>query len=250
MLYMRLGVFPDVPGADRLPAIRSRILLEGVAVRPPGNAELDRSSAFAAADAVVASWDRAEEEVDEKLAKLRAVARTEFGRKGYEATTVRDIAAAAGMSTGSVYRLIGSKDELLASIMATFDATGRSAWPGVLATDATTVEKLDALMWININVVARFSDEYNICLAWFRESPPKTLNVSSMFAAPLRDLRSLLAQGIRAGEIRLDGPSADMRAWSLFDLIWMHENIVGKLGPRAALALARDTVLRGAARRP
>jgi hypothetical protein len=30
----------------------------------------------------------------------------------------------------------------------------------------------------------------------------------------------------------------------------MHENIVRKIGARAALALGRDTVLRGAARRP
>ena len=75
------------------------------------------------------------------------------------------------------------------------------------------------------------------------------LLIAAVFAAPLRDLRTLVAQGIRAGEIRIEGTSADMRAWSLFDLTWMHENIVGKVGPRAALALARDTVLRGAARR-
>ena len=55
---------------------------------------------------------------------LRAVARSEFGRRGYEATTVRDIAAAAGLSVGSVYRLIGSKDELLGSIMRSFDGAG------------------------------------------------------------------------------------------------------------------------------
>jgi AcrR family transcriptional regulator len=250
MLYMNVGVFPDVPGAEALPAIRCRILLEGVAVTPPRDADLDRSDAFRVAREVVASWADAEDDGDEKLAKLRAVARTEFGRRGYEATTVRDIAAAAGMSTGTVYRLIGSKDELLASIMRSFDATGEPAWRGVLAADATSVEKLDALMWININIVARYSDEYSIGLAWFRESPPKALNLGSTFAARLRDLRTLVGRGIRAGELRVEGPSADMRAWSLFDLTWMHENLVGKHGPEAALGLARDTVLRGAAQRP
>jgi AcrR family transcriptional regulator len=249
MLYMNVGVFPQVPGVEQLPAIRCRILMEGVAVRPPGDGGLDRSPAFAAARQVVASWEEAEDEGDERLAKLRAVARTEFGRRGYEATTVRDIAAAADMSTGTVYRLIGSKDELLASIMRSFDATGQPAWRRVLATDSTSVEKLDALMWININLVARYSDEYNICLAWFRESPPKALNLGTTFAARLRDLEALIGRGIRAGEIRMVGPSADMRAWSLFDLTWMHENLVGKLGPERALGLARDTVLRGAARR-
>ena len=125
---------------------------------------------------------------------LRAVARTEFGRRGYEATTVRDIAAAAGMSVGTVYRLIGSKDELLASIMRAFTVKARSGWASVLRSEGTPVEKLDALIWININAVVRFSDEYNIQLAWIRESPPNTTNLGASFSARLNDLRSLLAR--------------------------------------------------------
>ena len=92
-------------------------------------------------------------------------------------------------------------------------------------------------MWININVVDRFSDEYNIQLAWLRESPPSTTNLGSSFTARLRDLKSLLAHGVRSGELRVQGPSADIRAWSLFELLWMPENIVRDLGPRGALAL-------------
>ena len=47
----------------------------------------------------------------------------------------------------------------------------------------------------------------------------------------------------------MEGPSADIRAWSLFELLWMPENIVGKLGADGALTLARETTLRGAAQR-
>jgi AcrR family transcriptional regulator len=250
MLYISLGVFRDVGGADQLPAIRCRIMLEGVAVDPPADAELDRSNAFWAAQQVIDSWDEIDDDEDDRLARLRAVARAEFGRRGYEATTIRDIAAAAGLSTGGVYRTIGSKEELLASIMGTFPAAVRSGWKGVLGSDSTSVEKLDALMWIDINVVVRFSDEYNIQLAWLRESPPTTSDLGQNFAALLRDLKALLAQGARAGEVHIDGPSADIRAWSLFDPMWMHENIVRKVGARAALRLGRESVLRGAARRP
>ena len=176
-----------------------------------------------------------EEDEDERLPMLRAVARSEFGRRGYEATTVRDIASAAGFSVGSVYRLIGSKDELLGSIMRSFTVKARSGWSNVLRSDGTAVEKLDALMWININAVMRFSDEYNIQLAWIRESPPNTTNLGSSFSARLGDLKSLLAQGVRSGELRVEGPSANIRAWSLFELLWMPENIVGKLGADGAL---------------
>ena len=247
LLHVSLGVFKDVPGAADLPGLRCRALLDGVAVKPPSNAALDRSHAFVSASRTIASWASRDEDEDERLPMLRAVARAEFGRRGYEATTVRDIAAAAGLSTGSVYRLVGSKEELLASIMRSFTSIARSGWSAVLESEATVVEKLDALTWININAVERFSDEYNIQLAWIRESPPDTANLGVSFAARMRDLRSLLAHGVRNGELAVDAPSADIRAWSLFEMLWMPENIVRKLGARGALLLARDTTLRGAA---
>jgi AcrR family transcriptional regulator len=242
-------VFQDVDGVQLVPAIRCRALLDGIAVDPPGNTELDRSRAFAAAARTIDAWDRGDRDEDDRLPLLRSVARSEFGRKGYEATTVRDIAAAAGLSTGSVYRLIGSKDELLASIMRSFTTKARAGWTSVLRARATPVEKLDALMWININVVDRFSDEYNIQLAWLRESPPDTTNLGTSFSARMADLKHVLAQGAREGAIAVQAPSSDIRAWSLFELLWMPENIVRALGPRKTLALARETMLRGAARR-
>jgi AcrR family transcriptional regulator len=250
MLYISLGVFRDVPGAEQLPALRCRIMLDGVAVDPPEDAELDRSTALAVAQQVIDSWSEADEQEDARVAHLRAVARAEFGRRGYEVTTIRDIASAAGLSTGGVYRTVGSKEELLTSIMGAFPDAVAAGWTSVLASDATSVEKLDALMWVNINVVVRFSDEYNIQLAWLRESPPSTSNLGQNFPALLERLTSLLSGGVRAGELRIEGPSADVRAWSLFDPLWMHENIIRTIGPVAALRLARESVLRGAARRP
>jgi AcrR family transcriptional regulator len=244
--HVSLGVFQNVRGGDEVPAIRCQTVLHGIALNPPTDTALDRSEPFAAATRTLESWAHQEDEEDERIRTLRAVARAEFGRRGYEATTVRDIAAAAGLSVGSVYRLIGSKDELLGSIMRGFSAKARLGWLGVLRSEGTAVEKLDALMWININAVVRFKDEFNIQLAWLRESPPTTTNLGSSFSARLGDLKSLLAQGIRSGELHVQGPTADIRAWSLFELLWTPESMVDKLGPRHSLVLARQIILRGA----
>src|SRR6185437_16846663 len=136
---------------------------EGLATEPPTDAQLDRSPAFIAADNVVKSWsDDADAEADDKAAHVRAVARAEFGRKGYEVTTIRDIASAAGLGTGTVYRLIGSKDQLLASIMQSFGEKVAMGWSAVLSADATPIEKIDALSWINTNALDRFGDEFRI----------------------------------------------------------------------------------------
>jgi AcrR family transcriptional regulator len=246
MLHVGVGVSHRGPGGALMPALRCRILLHGLAVQRPSKAALDRSEAMEAARRVVATW--AAPSADDRAAHLLVVARAEFGRHGYEATTVRDIASAAGVSTGTVYRMFGSKDELLAAIMGSFVENVTTAWNAVLQSTSSAIEKLDALIWVSIMVLDRFSEEYRIQLAWLRQSPPSTMDLGAPSVAQLRQVKSLLAAGVRAGEVRIEGANADMRARCVVELIWTPETIVRSAGPAGAHALARDAVLRGAAR--
>jgi AcrR family transcriptional regulator len=246
MLQVGLDVIRHNAGADKVATLLCRILLEGLAAVPPTDEELDRSAAFIAADEAVQSWtDDSEAAPNDKAAHVRAVARTEFGRKGYEVTTVRDIASAAGLGTGTVYRLIGSKDELLASIMQSFGEKVAVGWTNVLRSDSSSVEKLDALSWVNTNVLDRFGDEFRIQLAWMRQSPPDTPNPGWLFAKRVRQMKSLLADGIRSGEIKIDSPSNEMLARCVIGVGWFPENIIRDVGTRASLIHVRDTMLRG-----
>ncbi|MCV7312756.1 TetR/AcrR family transcriptional regulator [Mycobacterium paraffinicum] len=248
MLQVGLDVMRHKSPADQVAALLCRIMLEGLATRPPTDSELDGSNAFAAARDVIETWsDDSEADPSDKAAHVRAVARTEFGRKGYEATTIRDIASAAGLGTGTVYRVIGSKDELLASIMESFGRKVEAGWVNVLRSDATPIEKLDALSWVNVNALDRFSDEFRIQLAWMRQSPPDTPNPGWLYATRLRQMKTLLSEGIRSGEIGVDGASTAMLARCVIGLQWIPENILAEVGKRAALVHVRDTVLRGVA---
>ncbi len=250
MMHVGLDVIRHKAAADQAASILCRIMLEGLASRPHTDEELDRSSAFAAAEAAIDTWaDESESEANDKAAHVRAVARAEFGRKGYEVTTIRDIASAAGLGTGTVYRLIGSKDELLASIMESFGRKAGGGFASVLRANATPIEKLDALSWVNINALDQFPDEWKIQLAWMRQSPPDTPNPGVAFILRLRQLKGLLSEGIRSGDIRIDSPSVQMLSRYVMDLLWMPENIVRAQGKRAALITARDTVVRGIADR-
>jgi AcrR family transcriptional regulator len=246
MLQVGLDVMRHGSGADKVATLLCRILLEGLAAVPPTDTVLDRSAAFIAADDVVKSWtDDSDAELNDKGAYIRAVARTEFGRKGYEVTTIRDIASAAGLGTGTVYRLIGSKDELLASIMQSFGEKVALGWTNVLRSDASPVEKLDALSWVNTNVLDRFGDEFRIQLAWMRQSPPDTPNPGWLFTKRVRQMKALLAEGIRSGEIKIDSPSNEMLARCVIGVGWFPENIIRDVGTRASLIHVRDTMLRG-----
>jgi AcrR family transcriptional regulator len=245
MLHVGLDVIRHDAAADEVAALLCRILLQGLASRPYSDAELAGSRAFAAADQVIQTWtDESAANPNDKAAHVRKVARTEFGRRGYEATTIRDIASAAGFGIGTVYRLIGSKEELLASIMRSFEQKVGAGWIGVLQSDATPVEKLDALSWVDINALDRFHDEFRIQLAWMRQSPPDS-NPAMSFITRLQQLEALLSEGIRSGELRIDSPSIEVLSRCVIDVLWMPESIVRAAGKRAALIHARDTVLRG-----
>jgi AcrR family transcriptional regulator len=246
MLAVSLGLAPDLPGAHEMPTLKCRMLLDGLAAEAPRDADLDRSEAFAVAGKVIADWDDDDEEG--RAGRLRRAARREFGRRGFEATTIRDIAAAADMSPSMAHHIAGSKEELLASIMQTYTRTVAVSWDAVLAASGSPVEKLDALTWIDINVMDRFSDEFKIQMASLQQAPPSATDPGPA-ARPAR-LAALMAEGEAGGDLRVLGGSAELRAHGLLELMWISERIVRSAGPRAALALARATLLRGACTRP
>jgi AcrR family transcriptional regulator len=248
MLQVGLDVMRHRAATDKSAALLCRILLDGVANGAPTDVELDSSGAFIAADAVVETWrGDADLAVDGKASHVRAVARSEFGRRGYENTTVRDIASAAGLGTGTVYRVIGSKDELLASIMRSFGEKIAVGWTSVLQSESSAIEKLDAISWIHTNALDQFGDEFRIQLAWMRLSPPDTPNPGWLYAKRMRQLKALLAQALRGGEITIASPSVEMLARSVIGVSWIPENILRDIGTRASLIHVRDTSLRGVA---
>jgi AcrR family transcriptional regulator len=247
MLHVGLEVIRHKASSDQVATVLCRIHLDGLASKEHTDSELDRSNAFAAADAVIQTWADADDELDDKAAHVRAVARAEFGRRGYEMTTIRDIASAAGLGTGTVYRVIGSKDELLMSIMESFGHKVGGAWIVILHSDASLVEKLDALSWLNINALHRFPDEFRIQLAWLRQAPPDIAEPGWSYSTRVRQMKTLLSRGLKSGEIRIDTPTVDILTRCVIGVQWIPENILRELGTRSALIHARDTVLRGVA---
>ena len=249
MLHVGLGLYNRYRSVDRVADHLCDIVLHGVATRAPRDSHLDGSKAMQAVEKVMRSWEDSPATESERSAFIRAVARTEFGRRGYEVTTVRDIAGAAQMSTGSVYREIGSKEELLVSIMRSFSEKVVAGWDAALNSTATSVQKLDAVAWLQINVLEQFPDEFKIQLAWLRQSPPDTPDMAWSFPSLLQRLKAMLrtALGPASSGSRVPPPSSLPGRSS--DLTWVPEGILHTYGKRTALVHVRDTMLRGAAKR-
>lgn len=247
MLHVGLDLIRRKAPAEQVAALLCRVHLHGLAAATPADPVLNRSAAFAAATEVVKTWPGGDATTgSQKAAHIRQVARTEFGRRGYEMTTIRDIATAAGTGLGTVYRVIGSKEELLTSIMTEFGRKVGAGWTQVMRSDASPVEKLDAVGWLNINALDRFPDEFRIQLAWMRQSPPDIADPGWAFGTRLRQLKAILSAGTRSGEIRVDSQKPGILARCVVDALWLPENLLRELGTDGALALSRDTVIRGA----
>jgi AcrR family transcriptional regulator len=248
MLHIGLGVLHRNEPTVETATLLCSLLLDVLAARPSTDKVLDASAAFAAANATVAAWeDPAEPDPDDRASVLRAVARAEFARRGYEATTVRDIAAAAGMGTGSVYRLIDSKEALLATIMNAYYSQLSAGYSAVISTGYNVIEKVDALNWLNINASGRFAEEFEIQRAWFRSFPPDTNSLADSLAERTRYIRNLIAQGQRDGEFRIRGVTIKALTPCVRDLIWIPPVVAQQTDARGALAHSRATLLRGAA---
>lgn len=249
MLHVGISLFHG-SSTDKVATALCDLVLHGVASDSPSNAALDKSTAFLAVKEVVKSWPRSDiADPSDRAAWLHAVARAEFGRRGYEVTTVRDIAAAAGLGTGSVYRVIGSKEELLTSVMREFSEKAIAGWSAALGSDSTTIEKLDAVCWLQINVIDRFYDEFRIQLAWLRQVPPEIPSLGWSFPQLLKALRAELAAGVKAGTLQLDRPSSDLAARCVIEMTWVPKNIVDEIGAKGAIQHSRDILLRGIAKR-
>lgn len=247
MLYIGLDAVRRTVAPDELAMLLCRIILEGLSIQSLSDAELDGSAAFVAANRGIQEWGD-DSESEDRTAHIRAVARVEFGRRGYESTSVRDIAAAAGLGHGTLFRLIGSKDALLASIMNSFGEKVDIGSKYVLRSGASPIEKLDALSWIDTIALDRFGDEFRIQLAWMRQIPPDTPNPSLQFPKRLRQIKSLVAAAIKAGEIKSYDASLETLARCVILLKWIPSSILQQLGTRAAHVHIRDTMLRGVVR--
>jgi TetR/AcrR family transcriptional regulator, cholesterol catabolism regulator len=81
-------------------------------------------------------------------------AATLFARQGVSATTVREIADAAGILSGSLYHHFASKDEIVDAVVSGFLRDLRARYDAVLAENAKAPDRLRGLVLASLLTVA------------------------------------------------------------------------------------------------
>ena len=150
-------------------------------------------------------------------AKVLAAARRLFSEQGYEGATIRDIAAAAGMSTGAVFANFTDKSDLFREIMLT-DMTALGEAMSEAAAQGNGVE--DALLRIFTAGYRFYQTQLPLARAafsvgWSPEDGPALRN-----APPVKVMTNLigaqLERGEQSGEL-VQGAASPLRTQMLFD---------------------------------
>jgi AcrR family transcriptional regulator len=149
-----------------------------------------------------------------------------FREQGFEATTLRDVAAALSTDRASLYYYVGSKEELLREIVR--QALGRdvAAVQALKRSRASTEEKIRALIQ---SMVLSYADNYPHMNVYIEDLGRIARQDSEWSTDILRRTRtyealvhSILARGRADGTLRSDLP-AELCALALFGMInWMH----------------------------
>ncbi|HXP54882.1 MAG TPA: helix-turn-helix domain-containing protein, partial [Streptosporangiaceae bacterium] len=241
--------YPADRDADEIATHLCDLLLHGLLTDPPPFEELDRSAAYQTALAVTGGWGgRPDRGPDDVTGAILAAARSEFARRGYEATTIRDIAGVAGVGMASLYRRVDSKEALLRTIVDAYADHLDEAFGTVMATGSSGPERLYAIMAVFAHASRHFRDESQIVVFGWSGREETSSPVHRYFVATqqrLDALAGLFQHGLADGSIRPVAGPAEL-AEHLRTVLWLRFHTHARTSEPRAFEFLRQSLLRGA----
>ncbi|MBU2074537.1 MAG: TetR/AcrR family transcriptional regulator [Actinobacteria bacterium] len=171
--------------------------------------------------------------------ELLRIAADLFATKGFRNTTVRDIADAAGILSGSLYHHFDSKESMVDELMRTFQAELFAAYDEILASTDDARSKLERAVRLSFETIERRGAEVAIF-----QNEAATLGLLERFgylAERNRQSRdvwvSLLTEGVESGALRSD---LDITLTYRFirDTVWVAVRWYRPGGPHTATEVA------------
>ncbi|TYB40111.1 TetR/AcrR family transcriptional regulator [Actinomadura chibensis] len=177
----------------------------------------------------------------ERRAELLATAAEVFASQGYSATTVRQVADAAGILGGSLYYHFDSKEAMADEILSTFLDEMWAAYERVLGAGLSARDTLEGIVVESFRTI----DRHRPAVVLY-QNESKHLATSERFAY-LRESRSrfeemwlaLLERGVREGSFRADlDPGLVYRF--IRDTVWVAANWYKRGGRLSADDIAKQ----------
>ena len=136
-----------------------------------------------------------------ETAILRAAADT-FSERGYRATTLDDLAAAAGISRATFYSYFPSKDELLRRMYQQVTSSTQAAIERIAAEDIPVPEKLRRIIRYQVTYLAAHKPLVQVFFSELFSLPPAMgRSVTRANRAYSEVIERVVAEGVRTGEL-------------------------------------------------
>lgn len=235
------------PGTDVRPVSDQAcdLLLHGLATTAPADEELDASTPMRVATENVASWSSPPPDDTDTRGQILAAARTEFARRGYAATTIRDIAEVAQVRMGTLYRRISSKEAMLSEVLEAYSQVLTNGVEAVVEADGTDIEKLDAVAYLLLHATRRFHEEVEIVkFGWNgHESSGPFHAYFQQTHQRLGLVEAAVARGIESGAFRPIGTPPEV-ALLIRRVLWLRYQDFEQASVKRAHSFIRRSVLR------
>lgn len=179
--------------------------------------------------------------------EMMAVAERLFAERGYEATSVRDIADALDIKPGSLYAHIETKEELLWDILQAAADRFFVAVRPILDSDLVVMEKFKRAMAAHVKVITDSAQSAAVFLnEWRHLSEPRR----SEFAARRDEyealFRALVHEGIHQGELGdVDEKFATLLILSSMNWVYQWYRPDGPMTPQEIARKLTEMLLNG-----
>ena len=173
--------------------------------------------------------------------ELLAIAARLFAEKGFRNTTVRDIADAAGILSGSLYHHFDSKESMVDEILSSFQDELFGQYDAILASDADPRSKLEQAVLVSFDAIDRHHDE----VAIFQNDAGYLLTFERFGYLAERNRQSrevwmtLLQNGIDTGALR-DDLDLELTYRFIRDTVWVAVSWYRPGGRRTHTEIARQ----------
>jgi AcrR family transcriptional regulator len=185
---------------------------------------------------------RIERSKRDKLERIKRAARKLFGRKGFDATTTREIAAAADIGAGTLFLYAGTKEDLLVLLFR--EEIGRVVSDAFATMPARPL--LDQALHLFAAMIALHERDRGLARVFVRELPfveDRRHGVAEMMATMLAGIAGLIERAKSRGELLAEVPAPRL-ANNLFSLYFVQ--LQRWLGGDPITSRQRDEDLRAA----
>ena len=137
-----------------------------------------------------------------------------FWERGYEGTSLSDLAQAMGIASASIYACFGSKEDLFRQVMALYGSTAGAPPRRALRENATTRSAIEAMLRATADEITRPDTPHGCMLILAAPTGAVENHSVRAFLADLRrdqldTIRGRLARGVADGDVHVSPERLD-----------------------------------------